>query len=883
MFRKKWFFPALLAGLFIILVLLTIPRGCVYGSYTDWLSQHVQLAETIRNACIDQKSLTPAFLPLGGGSNGYQFSYYGYLRPDIIIGCLFPSIPMVYFVIGYMLTGYFASVLLCYYWLDLHLQKSESASMPSGKFCLPGSPCTGQLAARTTAFFSSVLFMTAACFFHTHRQIMFINYMPFLILALIAVRKQQFRFLPLILVLIYVNSFYYSIACLAAIGWYWLRQEGKLFWKNGFLCYLKCTFLSIGMAALLLIPTALVILEHRRASESLSFSEVCGVNITLQSLLYSPYGMGLTAVCLYALILGLTYKKYRLDSIFLLVVSTWCLAAWLLNGTLYARAKILVPFVPLVILQCAKVFYALFYEDNELRWKIWPCLLLAAALPFQTSHKNFYWITADVLILTCVVLINRSADVRHSGPYRLHNKSRLSCTFLCIMPCLLFLQSMQKEQFVQTEDISAEESILDTSILKEAGSLYRYDSLNDVLNTGNLAVKGHLQKSAMYSSIPNKGYSDVYYETFQSPVQINNRLAILPSANPFLLNFLGVRFLETSPDFIPDGYHKVPSSSRDTTIIAENLNVLPTAYLTSSYISESQFRSLGCYEKLDAITRYTVIPDNADKKDSPPQSAETNKKTAGKSDFNTSEFNEVKRYLPTFIKNTLPSTIQIEKTHNGYLLDVKSKTSITLTFQKPLKEQILLLDFKVENYEKEAVVIDINHIRNKLSGSSAPYPNENYTFHYQFSDSQGEGIRSLDVTFSKGKYLLNNINWHTYSKQLLSQKKYTAVESHGTKRGEILSCTAAAGEDSYFITSIPMQKGMEILVDGKTVPILKVNQAFAGAKLEKGTHDIRIVFSAPGQKTGYVLSLVSLLIYLSPLLLWCFMTCFVIPIQRRFA
>lgn len=151
---KKYCFPAALTGLFLLLIILAVPKGYFYGSYTDWLSQHVQLAETIRSACLKQNTLVPAFLPLGGGSNGYQFSYYGYLRPDILIGCLFPSVPMVYFIIGYMLSGYFCSVLLCYYWLCQHVKD---------KF---------------PAFLGSVLFLTAGCFFQTHRQIMFVNYYP---------------------------------------------------------------------------------------------------------------------------------------------------------------------------------------------------------------------------------------------------------------------------------------------------------------------------------------------------------------------------------------------------------------------------------------------------------------------------------------------------------------------------------------------------------------------------------------------------------------------------------------------------------------------------------------------------------------------------------
>ena len=60
--------------LFSVLIILMVPSGCVFGSHTDWLNQHVTLAETIRRACLEQHTLLPGWLELGGGANGYQFS-----------------------------------------------------------------------------------------------------------------------------------------------------------------------------------------------------------------------------------------------------------------------------------------------------------------------------------------------------------------------------------------------------------------------------------------------------------------------------------------------------------------------------------------------------------------------------------------------------------------------------------------------------------------------------------------------------------------------------------------------------------------------------------------------------------------------------------------
>ena len=282
---KKWFYPVSLILLFIILITAVMPDGYVYGSNTDWLSQHVTLAETIRNACLEQHTLLPSWIGLGGGSNGYQFAYYGFLRPDILIGCLLPQIPMVDIIIGYMTAVYLCSVLLVYIWL-----RAERISP-------------------LLAWLGSMLFMTAGCLFHMHRQIMFVNYLPFLLLAFLCIRKQRYKWLPLCLLLICLSSFYFSISAFAAVGWYWYRTEGKRFWRGSFLKrYIPSTVLAAAMAAALLLPTALVLLEHSRLGTDtglLKLLELFGPNPVFNNILFNEYGMGLTLICFYAILAGL--------------------------------------------------------------------------------------------------------------------------------------------------------------------------------------------------------------------------------------------------------------------------------------------------------------------------------------------------------------------------------------------------------------------------------------------------------------------------------------------------------------------------------------------------------------------------------------------------
>lgn len=50
-------FTGILVAVFVLLICLVWPDGCFYGSTTDWYNQHVTLAETIRNVCMQERTL----------------------------------------------------------------------------------------------------------------------------------------------------------------------------------------------------------------------------------------------------------------------------------------------------------------------------------------------------------------------------------------------------------------------------------------------------------------------------------------------------------------------------------------------------------------------------------------------------------------------------------------------------------------------------------------------------------------------------------------------------------------------------------------------------------------------------------------------------------
>ena len=264
-----------LTAMFFLLLYVVVPEGAVYGSETDWYSQHVNLAETLRNTMVEKGTLTPDFIWLGGGNNAYNFSYYGYLRTDILFGYAFPQVSMEKILTTVMIGSFLCTVLLCYIWL----RKKQLNPGP--------------------AFLGAFFCMTAACFFQFHRQIMFIDYMPFLMLALIFAdrvrEKRRMLFYCLLLVTICFESYYYAIACFFVIGLYWLQMTKE--WKDIWFL-IKMMALSGGCACILFLPTLMALMENKRASAGTDLVTLITPKLELRGLLYHPYGVGFSMVIL---------------------------------------------------------------------------------------------------------------------------------------------------------------------------------------------------------------------------------------------------------------------------------------------------------------------------------------------------------------------------------------------------------------------------------------------------------------------------------------------------------------------------------------------------------------------------------------------------------
>ena len=148
--------------------------------------------------------------------------------------------------------------------------------------------------------------------------------------------------------------------------------------------------------------------------------------------------------------------------------------------------------------------------------------------------------------------------------------------------------------------------------------------------------------------------------------------------------------------------------------------------------------------------------------------------------------------------------------------------------------------------------ITINGIRNRLSGSSAPYPNQNHTFTYMHSANTP--LKTLEIAFSEGNYKINNLRGFTLPISAIAHPDITPFTPCSENEKALLQGSITMKEDGYFVTSFAFSNGYEILVDGRPADPVMVNKGFTGFPIKKGTHEIIVTFHAPGKRIGILFS-----------------------------
>ena len=287
--------------------------------------------------------------------------------------------------------------------------------------------------------------------FHYHHHVMFVWYMPFLILGFIGIdryfTKEKIGLFVISVFCMILTNYMFSVAGLVFLFVYavfWILEKEHFSWK----VFLKKIFdtiifflIPIGMSGFLLLPTAYALFSNDRSGgNAIAFQDM--IVPALQEYFYVPYSMGISAVMLVVVVGNLTYTKKNRAELFLTVTSILMLLCpiilYVLNGTLYIRGKALIAYSVLFLYQ-----FCLFVERSQqkeipiknvclisvtgimvlivLRWEnaiVGGLLLLELCILYVFRNFKKIWYIAPILVsLLASTISNWSSEIYVTQAY----------------------------------------------------------------------------------------------------------------------------------------------------------------------------------------------------------------------------------------------------------------------------------------------------------------------------------------------------------------------------------------------------------------------------------------------------------------------------------
>lgn len=799
--RSKNYFILIIS--ILLFILLTTGVNNVFGSNTDWLNQHTIFPDYFRQLFYETKELIPNFaFNYGGGQNIFNISYYGFLNPLILPSYFMPFVDMTTYIIIVNIIVIIASTLLFYNFLKSH------------KF------------SDNTSLLVSLLFAFAVpIIFHMHRHIMFVNYMPFLIMAFMGVDKyidnNKKCFLIINTFLMIMTSYYYSVGGLVTIFIYYLyrhlHKNNKFDFKEIFK-FILTLIIPILMSCVLLLPTLYTLIAGRNDMHKSFSISLLLPRLKTNGLLCDVDSLGLGLIALVSLIyLFFTKKKQNIiiGSIISIIMFI-PIFSYILNGGLYIKEKCFIAFIPLFCFLIAKLIEDIFENKvNIKRLSIIVLIIFAFIFLFINQDKELIQIP---IILLSFILFNK------------YKKNVLISFPLLALAVMMSFTSAIKEETINTKeynkifDKEVENEIIE--ILNKDTDYYRFANMHYNLKTMNKIYDSRYFTTNIYSSTYNKDYLDFNRKEFLTNRDDYNYFLIPSNKDPLYNSFMGVKYIYSEEE-LTYPFKKISDN------VYENTIALPLIYASNNIMNIEEFNTYS-YPYKNYILLNSVVTNDT-----------SNYKNIEIEKLNI-DYNIVSNEGVIISDNTLK---------------VNKKGKLVVELEKELKDKILFIEIsglKENSCKEDAITMSINNISNSLTCKKWPYPNKNNTFYYTITDNS---IKTLEIELTKGTYNIDEINMYTIDNKKIVNNDITKAEIQSIFSNKITS-TINVDTDGYLVTSIPYDRGFIIKIDNKIVEKEIVNTAFLGTKIQKGNHKIEIIYESPLLKVGKIISILGITVFI---------------------
>ena len=859
----------------LAVVVCTLARGYRYGSVIDWQSQHSVLPDVFRKHFYETGNLIPEFLPeVGAGQNAYNFSYYGMLNPLIFPSYLMPFVSMVTYVEALSVLILLSMAWLFYGWLR-HMQAHADV--------------LGTVVSDRAIRLATCLFAFASPFlYHSHKQFVFISYIPFLLLALIGVDrwflKRRGLLLASMVTALFLTSYLHAVAAVVAVSVYavyrWWTMRERCTAVNGgtasagasestdkipgtgvpgffaaAIRYVGLVTAGAAAAGVLLIPTGIAVLAGRTSGNTPkeSLLSLLIPKFPIHEVFYSGYGLGMTAIVLFAALAIVFWPRSRAErflSAAFLLVCFWPVTRYLLNGFLYSRGKALIPFTAIAAFLVALWFDRAFAGDatknakKPVHWFIYLivptaailCALWTGFLPESLGFAAEWMVIPFLLfggrrkspwIFTApLVAVAVVASVRYS----------VGDVFLERTVASRLHSPAKEALFAEAYDADPEAS----------ASAFRSDDISSPQYAANAVYDGRYHTTGFYSSVYSRAYLDMVYGDLRLANPAVNDISVSPQADWTFQTLMGVRYVlaedvaDTAANVmkakLPAGY--VPVASRDGFTVARSEDAYALAFLPDTCMSLRQYKTLTPAERRVALLRYAVVD-----RDLP--------------DVDFAGCGAAPEYLweiTTFL------TEPVEGSDGVTRVPMRGDNdSFLVLLKEPLNRYLYFVEMSVAEMGRHRTTVYVNGIKNSLSGRENARPNGNYNFLFAVTEQREE--RFLRIKLPEDMSVISPVKISGVSLEALR-----ALRNHVTMATDLvwekdgtLSGKINAGKAGTMCISVPYEGAFAAKVDGEDVPVLRVDGGLIGIDVTEGMHEFVLTYHAPGKKAGVACSLLGML------------------------
>lgn len=810
--KKDYINLAILVIFFLVFITILIlcTKNSIYGSKLDYVDQHYMIPEYFRTLFYSSKKLFPTFaLNLGMGQNIYNFSYYGLYSPIILLSYLLPFIRMSTYIQITSIVCIIIDIILFYRYISNHYEN------------------------KLIRFISTFILLTSASLvLHSHRHIMFINYMPFLILGFIAIdnyfNKNKKTLLMISIILIILTSYFFSVSSLISLILYAIfiyLKNNEFKFKDFINTFLKLSIyfiIPIMISAILLFPTLSAILSNRLDNNITTlFTNLILPNLSFEYLLYSCYSLGLTSSFILAIANGLLskQKEYKFLSITFIILGFFPIFIYILNGGMYINAKVLIPMIPLAIILLSKLFSDIISKNIRLIPLLVMTIILSLIGSINFNFDRVYLIDITFLLLCLVLTIKRKSKVVF---FMIILMSTVNLFFVNVIDKLETRDQIENQYNENIKKLIPKNTNLEKTHVEIK------ENINDTNNIRDI----NEMKTTMYSSLTNKFYNNFYWNEINNNNPYRNSTIISGTDNIFYNIYTNTKNYITENN-APIGYKLIKEEKNYK--LYQNSDIFSTIYANSNLMSLNEYKKLSYPYSTESLLNYTIVNDN---------NITSNYKT------NIKEINYSEEKIP-FVKR-----------NNKYSFKLDKQMKYTIPLENNYKNKILMISFDMDYSQKCSLgdtYIIINGVKNTLTCKSWKYHNQNYTFDYVLSSNN---INSLDITISKGQFVIKNIKAYEidYNNLKNINKTHDNLNITSIKENQI-NGTINVTRDSYLNINIPYDKGFEIYIDNIKQDYELINTAFMGTKISKGIHEVKIIYNSPMLKQSKIISLIGVILF----------------------